>query len=83
MRHLQNGSMMFHGFEKLSAQPVSWHSDPSLSCLQAQEKIIIKSGVENTIWNGTEEETSHKYHINNQESLYIPLISLNYLTYII
>jgi len=43
--HLQNGSMMFHGsVEKLSAQPVSWHSDPSLSCLQAQE-IIVKSGV--------------------------------------
>ena len=41
MRHLQNGSMMFHGFEKLSAQPVSWHSDPSLSCLQAQEKSSL------------------------------------------
>lgn len=80
--HLQNGSLMFHGsVEKLSAQPVSWHSDPSLSC-QAQE-LIIEIGCENTTWNGTQEETSHQYHINNQQSLYIPLVSLNYLTYII
>ena len=79
--HLQNGSMMFHGsVEKLSAQPVSWHSDPSLSCLQAQE-IIVKSGEKTQSGMERRKRRRHKYHINNQQSLYIPLISLNYLTY--